>query len=320
MGGKSCAIPSLHVLHLGRKARDYLCAVSIRRIKINRLLVPTDFSSLSLQALEYAVFLGARFKADIDALHVLESGQSRESESGNSLAEASLERVHSQWAQITGHLPVDPSIRFQAHVDQGKIHECILDKAANWQSDLLVMGTHGILGMNPLTRFFLGSNANRTAANIQIPALTLREIPRPLQWSEILLPLDLTKQTRGKVQFAINLARLFSSRLHLLAVADYFETLQRKTGSLELMLEEQAAIIRSNGLDCSTEVIRHDDVAHAVVGYGEEINADLTVIVTAEEGKLDSLLMGSRASRVIATSRRPVLSLRPANLKSILQD
>jgi nucleotide-binding universal stress UspA family protein len=37
---------------------------------ISRLLVPVDFSACSRAALEYALFLGERFGASIDVLHV----------------------------------------------------------------------------------------------------------------------------------------------------------------------------------------------------------------------------------------------------------
>jgi len=289
--------------------------VSTRRIKINRLLVPIDFSPLSLEALEFASFLAETVKADITSLNVSE----KLTDSGENSREGIEQRLSRQWQTLEAHLPLDPSIRHQVRVAEGKIHENILQVAAEEHTDLLVMGTNGIARLNPLTRFFLGSNTNRTVQSSPIPVLTLRALNRPVKIREILLPLDLTRQTRGKVNLGINMARLFDSRLHLLAVSDYFETLQGKTPALERMMEEQAAKIREHSIEVTTEVIRHDDVAHSVVGYADEIEADLILIVTAQETKLDTLFMGSRAARVIATARRPVLSVRPKNLETLFQ-
>lgn len=289
--------------------------MSTRRLSINRLLVPIDFSPLSLDALEFASFLAETVKADITSLHVSEH-LAPEGDQSRADLEA---RLLQQWQTLEAHLPLDPSIRHQVRVEEGKIHEQILRVAEAEHTDLLVMGTNGISMLNPLTRFFLGSNANRTVRDSPVPVLTMRQIKRPLRIRDILLPLDLTRQTEGKVNLAINLARLFDSRLHLVAVSDYFESLQGKTPALERMMEEQAANIRERSLEVSTEVIRHDDVAHSVVGYADEIDADLIVIVTAQETKLDSLLMGSRAARVIATAQRPVLSVRPRSLDKLYQ-
>ncbi|MBI1193003.1 MAG: hypothetical protein GC205_07510 [Bacteroidetes bacterium] len=289
--------------------------MSTRRIKINRLLVPIDFSPLSLGALEFASFIAGSVKADITSLHVSE----KLAEKGENSKEGIEQRLRQQWETLETHLPLDPSIQHQVRVAEGKIHENILLVADEEQTDLLVMGTNGIARLNPLTRFFLGSNTNRTVQASPLPVLTLREVRRPVKIRDILLPLDLTRQTQGKVNLAINMARLFDSRLHLVAVSDYFESLQGKTPALERMMEEQAAKIKAHSLEVSTEVIRHDDVAHSVVGYADEIEADLILIVTAQETKLDSLLMGTRAARVIATAHRPVLSVRPRNLETLYQ-
>ena len=282
-------------------------------------MVPTDFSSLAEEALEYAAYLAEVVKADITALHIVESGTFESDSKENDGQKERIHRLEQLWQELQKRRPIDPSIQFRARLKEGKIQDQILETALEEQSDLIVMGTHGRSGINPLSRFFLGSTANRLTQASPVPVLSLRGLPKPLQLKEILLPLDLTKQTQRKVLFAVNLARLFGSRLNLVAVSDYFETLRGKASTLENLMEEQAVFIREAGIEVTTEVIRHDDVAHSVVGYADEISADLIIIVTAQESNIDSLLMGSRAGRVIATSQRPVLSIRPRNLESMLQ-
>jgi nucleotide-binding universal stress UspA family protein len=136
----------------------------------------------------------------------------------------------------------------------------------------------------------------------------------------ILLPLDLTEQTTHKVDLAIQMAKLFDARLHLVAVSHYFETIRGAGQKLEDRMEEEARRIRSAGIDCSTEQIPHDDVASSVIAYSEEIQADLIFLVTAREGRFDRLFLGSRASRVIGMSTRPVLSIKPASLKGLWEE
>jgi nucleotide-binding universal stress UspA family protein len=291
--------------------------VQTQRIRINRILVPTDFSALADEALAYASFLAAHFKADICSLHVdtaaVSSANVRRAEG------EVLERMMQAWDALRGSGNPDPSIRYKALQGSGVLHESIVHAVEQEEADLVVMGTRGLAGLHPFTRFFMHTNSNRATENCPVPVVTLRHLPQPLKLREILLPLDLTQETEGKLRIARSLARLFDARLHLLAVADYLEAWSGRANTLEQRMEQQAAQLRESGLVLSTEVIRHEDVARAVVDYAEEIGADLILIATAQERKLDALFPGSRAGRVMATSLRPVWSLRPMSLEALLQ-
>lgn len=279
------------------------------------MLVPSDLSPLAAEALEYATCLAEKVKANITSLHVDESQEPAD------LREDAfrLDILESAWETLGFRRSIDPSIQHAAVIKRGRMHEQLLETVGEEHIDLIVMGTSGGSGHTLFNRFFPSSNANRITRISPVPVLSLRAMPEPFRLNEILLPLDLTQQTSRKIRFALNLARLFSSRINLVAVSDYLENLRGKTSALEQVMDEQARVIREAGIEVTTEVIRHDDVAHSVVEYADEIQADLIVIVTAQENKLDSLLMGTRASRVIHNARRPVLSLRPRSLEDMFQ-
>ena len=284
----------------------------IRRIKINRILVPTDFSDLALDASCYAGRFAGIVKADVMLIHITESPLL-----GEALAAAEAHLVDQQEA-MRKRVDMDPSVNWQTKVVHGKVGEQVARVADEEAIDLVIMGTRGSKSISRFKRFFLDTNAQRTVAMCRVPVLTLREIPDPFRLRDILLPLDLTQQTHRKVHFAINLAKLFDARLHLVAVSHFVESLRGQDERLEEHMRAQEETIRAAGLEVSTEIIRHDSVAHSVVTYAEEIDADLIIILTARENRLDSLLMGSRAGRVIGTARRPVLSLHPRDLDGLL--
>lgn len=288
-------------------------AIRVNRIKVNRILVPTDFSELSMQALEYATKVAGIVKADLLLLHAAESETLRLK--GEKKLQQELDDQVSALKSLQG---LDPNMQVHTLLRSGKVSTQIADTASHEDVDLVVMGTRGQRGNNPLTRFFLDSNAKRTVELCRVPVLTLRQKPEPFQLRRILLPLDLTERTDLKVDFAINLAKLFEARLHLVAVAHVLETLQRKDLRLLEAMDLQRDRIRSSGVEVSTEIIRHDNVGDSVVQYAEEIEADLILILTARENRLDHFLMGSRAGRVIDHALRPVLSLHPPDLEGLL--
>jgi nucleotide-binding universal stress UspA family protein len=51
------------------------------------------------------------------------------------------------------------------------VSDAILDHAASWRADLIVMGTHGRRGLN---RLLLGSDAERVLRKTPVPLLLLR--------------------------------------------------------------------------------------------------------------------------------------------------
>jgi nucleotide-binding universal stress UspA family protein len=52
------------------------------------------------------------------------------------------------------------------------VSDVILDDAAKWRADLVVMGTHGRRGFN---RLLLGSDAERVLREASVPVLLVRE-------------------------------------------------------------------------------------------------------------------------------------------------
>lgn len=76
-------------------------------------------------------------------------------------------------------------------------------------------------------------------------------------------------------------------------------------------LDEVAEKVSAAGVKVFTNMLRNDDVADTVIEYSQEINADLVIIMTREESKLNDMVVGSSARKIITESKVPVLSLRP---------
>ncbi len=132
-----------------------------------RLLVPTDFSPSADAALALARdhFPGAR----VCLLHVLEpqrltsvhTGEENPSEQRERLSED----IHAQLEQRAA--PGD-----EQRTVIGTAPEAILETAAQWRADLIVMGTHGRTG---LAHFVNGSVAERVARRARCPVLIAHE-------------------------------------------------------------------------------------------------------------------------------------------------
>lgn len=133
----------------------------------SRILVPTDFSPAAGEALRIA--REGFTDAEICLLHVLEPKR---------LASALSSPVHSsdETKALSGKLLERLNVLSQAGeeslVEIGSPAETILNRAATWQADLIVMGTHGRTG---LAHLLMGSVAENVVRKAALPVLIAHE-------------------------------------------------------------------------------------------------------------------------------------------------
>ncbi len=145
-------------------------------IKLQRVLLPTDFSEYSAAARVYACAFAQQFGAELHVLHVIQDLAPLVPEPGAALAppvdylrelelnaHAMLERaVDASWAVGKSIVKV---------VRQGPPFLEIVQYAQEANIDLIVLGTHGRGG---LAHMLLGSVAEKVVRKAPCPVLTVR--------------------------------------------------------------------------------------------------------------------------------------------------
>jgi nucleotide-binding universal stress UspA family protein len=142
--------------------------------KVQRILVPVDFSELSKKALEYAYYFANRFDAKIDVLHVWKpteytgDAMVRLTRSEPELTLSTFLRNHAD-LQLTSFLEGVPHTNRM--LESGDPAQVIAKVAGEGAYDLIVMGTHGRTG---LSHVMLGSVAEKVVRLAPCPVLTYR--------------------------------------------------------------------------------------------------------------------------------------------------
>ncbi len=155
-------------------------AVIIKRVPSERrdemyqdILVPTDGSDGTMQALDHALDIAAERGATIHGLSVVDkrlylaAGEEQKPELKETMtenAEAAVERV--------AEAAEDAGVECTTTVQDGIPYRAILDYAAETPVDLIVMGTHGRSGRDKLAN--LGSVTERVVENTETPILVIR--------------------------------------------------------------------------------------------------------------------------------------------------
>jgi len=144
----------------------------------NRILVPTDFSSPSDAALDYARVLAAKFGSTLRILHVVDDPSSSEfvADGFSPSTEEIQDALTAQARTRLEHLVTSADrLRFHAYVDAvfGTPAAAIIDYAGATGTSLIVMGTHGRTGMAHL---LMGSVAEQVVRTAPCPVLTVRQV------------------------------------------------------------------------------------------------------------------------------------------------
>jgi len=141
-------------------------------VKIQRILVPVDFSDHSGGALKYASALAQQFGARITLIYVIEPApfisDLRNVPTALSDKEVEAKAHHELDLLVEEH--VESAIKAQSLVRQGKSYDEITKAAKQLKADLIVISTHGYTG---LKHTLLGSTAERVVRHATCPVLVL---------------------------------------------------------------------------------------------------------------------------------------------------
>ena len=143
-------------------------------IKIKKILVPIDFSAISKDALPWAVFLAAQFKAELVLLHVEEKFPMDHLLGRELLSHTMVPLIKQAGAdleRLAGALRKTNEQNISVVVRDGKPFQEICHAAETLGADLIVLTTHGHTG---LKHVWLGSTAERVVRHAQCPVLVVR--------------------------------------------------------------------------------------------------------------------------------------------------
>ncbi|WP_211312322.1 universal stress protein [Halarchaeum salinum] len=138
----------------------------------DRILVPTDGSPESEDAIDEAMELAELTDATVVALYVVDtSDYSALPESKWSALQEELYAEGEEAVAAVAERGEAAGVEVEELVVEGSPNEVILDTASEEDCDAIVMGTHGRSGVE---RFLLGSVTEKVVRHSEIPVLVVR--------------------------------------------------------------------------------------------------------------------------------------------------
>lgn len=141
-------------------------------MKIQKILVPVDFSQCSEHALDYAVELADKLGATVHVLSVIGIPSYGVPELGVGITATMMDNLVADNQAALDALARPRKLDSNNMIIRaGDARDVILQTAEELGADLIVMGTHGRRG---ISRALLGSVAEMVVRTAPVPVLTVR--------------------------------------------------------------------------------------------------------------------------------------------------
>jgi nucleotide-binding universal stress UspA family protein len=258
--------------------------------QFKKILIGFDNSASSLMAMEKALEVCKAFGAELYVVNV------KDPKHGDTDYKKIIENQATANNIIINFLERKGNVSKEIHAAEKEIN-----------ADLIFMGAHGLNGFQP---YWIGSNAMRVVGSSSCPVITVQADSAKTNFSEIILPLDNSAETRQKVPYAVVLAKAFNSVIHVLSLSR--DTTEETKNRISIYGKQTCEYLEKYGIKYTFELLQGKSVAATCIDYAVKQNAGLIMMMTETES--DSWFMGTVAQQLINHSPVPVLSIHSRDL------
>ena len=262
----------------------------------DKIVVPWDFTGVAENALKHAVKISKMVDASIVLLHIVQKGI----KTGEyKKKEEKLELIVKEWSSKY-------DVEYDYALVPGTIFTAIADYVNDNEATLVVMGTHGLKGMQKLT----GSWALKVIVGSKVPFIVVQEAPKDMdKYHDLVFPVDFRSENKEKLKMAIFMGKYFESKVHILKAVTSDKSLLKKTNvNLNFAIKH----LIQNNIEYKIHELPKGSIAKQTIEYAEKLNADLILIMTTKNINMADYMMGAQEQYIIANSSGiPVCCMNP---------
>jgi nucleotide-binding universal stress UspA family protein len=263
-------------------------------IKTKRpILVTWDFTQKSEFALEHGINLARHLNTEITLIHIVKKDKEVDA------VQVKMDALASERSKKT-------NIKIGSVVPVGTIFTTISEIATDIHAEMVIMGTHGMKGMQKL----VGSWALKVIAGSKVPFIVVQAGPTSHGFQKIVFPLDFRKENKEKINWIYYIGRLYNSTFYIIKDRVTDKKFVKGVHS-NLMFTEK--FLRSNEIPYEIHTSPgKKDFTHETIEFAHEINADLLLIMTTKDINTFDYVVGASEQQIISNNYEiPVMCINP---------
>ena len=275
---------------------------------MKKILVPTDFSPESIEALKFAVEIVDKSQGEILLIHVVDLPVLSDPMLTTSLyiddmiVKDSVEHAQKKFNKLTSKFN-DKGIRFNTLVEYGNPTMAILSVAEEKKVDMVVMGTKGATGLKEI---FIGSNTEKIVRGAKVPVISIPKAARVKSIKNIVFFNSLREENEKLTNAVKTLQEFFNATLHLVFINTpaVFKRDHETIGRLRTYAK------RYMFKNYKTHVYNDITEQEGTLNFVKEIGADMIAMGTHGRHGLAHLFSGSIAEDVVNHVECPMWTYR----------
>lgn len=264
----------------------------------NTILVTWDYTDVSVFALLHAIRIAKMVGNNIRIIHIVDSVTARKN----------FHEVEERFRKTVEELQIKYDLPLETIILTGNIFAEISNYASKSDANMVIMGTHGIKGVQKIT----GSRALKVIAGSTIPFIVVQDKPQSEdRFRSIVFPIDFKAENKEKLQWAIYLGKYFNSKVYLFKAPVTDKGLLKKVNT---NLNFAVKYLIQNNLDYEIHTgTRSSKFAEETLEFAQKVKADLILITTTKYINIaDIMFFGAPEQYIIANSSKiPVMCVNP---------
>ncbi|UKN00505.1 universal stress protein [Paracrocinitomix mangrovi] len=269
-----------------------------------KIIVPYDFSEVANNAIHHALVTAKVVGAEVHAIHVVNKNDEIKD------AKEKLEKS----VNAAKESSKAPEVETVNHVRVGNIFDDIADFAVEIGAELIFMGTHGATGWQHIT----GSHALKVVTSSPAPFVIVQQHDiSDNGYDDIVVPLDLHKETKQKLTLVANIAQYFDSRVHVI-IPDESDEFLKHTVKANIVFANK--FFNERGIEVTTTLADSSGFDKEVVKHAVKVDADLIAIMNLQKHQLLGLFGSNHEQYMITNEAQiPVLIVNPIDATNTYQ-
>jgi len=287
---------------------------------IKKILVPTDFSSCAVNALNVAVQTAKLCSLEINLLHVVDRTDNLYIERVDIAKEKHsviLEEVQAKLDAVKASISETESLEIRTFLREGDVDENILELCEEKGIDMIMMGTFGVNGLKDR---IWGSKTAALTGKTSVPVMV---IPYEYDWKpprKILLATNFFEDDQAVLQPVIDLANAFEATLYaaIFTDKDKADPSVYMEHGMNMLDYEKILKKRFNSESVITCQLAGDKFEDTMQEYIRNNDIDVLTMITYQRSLWDRIFKPSATRRMSYQTTIPLLII-PA-IKSFEED
>jgi nucleotide-binding universal stress UspA family protein len=261
------------------------------------ILIPIDFSKQSIVAAKYSYQLAKLTHCKLIVMHVYKTGSPDHA---------------SDLVKLKEEIENESKLTVETLNLEGDIFELTDKKAEELECSCIVAG----LDTHVRFRSFMGTNqASKFIKNAPCPVITIRAANNQPAIRNIVLPVDLSPESREKVGIAVQFAKYYHADIRIISI--FHPSDQKYENKLLPYLQQIKKFIKDKGVNCTNKSIPSTDPPTAIVDYANKNECDLIIQMNKKDKSLGEMFSGTMSEKLVDVSNIAVLSVNPMQRASI---